>query len=143
MLPGGVEERPELGGCPYSPRFGAGLARSFCPFDRIGQKDLVNDHGVTERFAQYRMDILDGARGQTRAVPATVCGQLAVELRDTSRAHGLEPQLGSRPTASGAASPESRCYRLLTCAAERSAGGAGRSVAVRLQTSPLTSGRTR
>lgn len=93
MLPGGVEERPELGGCLYSPRFGAGLARSFCPFDRIGQQDLVNDYGVTERLAQHRMDILDGARGQTRAVPATVCGQLAVELRETSRAHGLEPQL--------------------------------------------------
>jgi hypothetical protein len=39
------------------------------------------------------MDILDGARRQTRAVAATVCGQLTVELRETSRAHGLEPQL--------------------------------------------------
>ena len=80
VLPGGVEEGPELGGCPNSPRFGAGLARSFCPLDRIGQQDLVNDNGVTERLAQYRVDILNCAGGQTRAVAATVCGQLAVEL---------------------------------------------------------------
>jgi len=96
VLPGGVEEGPELGRRPHSPRLGAGLTRSFRPLDGIGLQDLVNDNSVTERLAQYRMHILDGARGQTRSVPAAVCGQLAVELGETSRAHGLELQLADR-----------------------------------------------
>ena len=86
MLPGRVEEGPELAGRPHSPRFRPGLARSFRPLDRIGKQELVNHDSITERLTQYRMDILDSARGQTCAVPATVCGQLALELRETSRA---------------------------------------------------------
>jgi len=85
VSPGGVEERPELGGRPHSPRFGAGLGRSFCPFDRVGQQNLVNHYGVTERLSQQGVYVLDGARGQARAVPAAACGQLAVELRETGR----------------------------------------------------------
>ena len=47
-------------------RFGAGLARSFCPFDRVGQQDLVNEYGVTERLSQHSVYVLDGARGGPR-----------------------------------------------------------------------------
>jgi hypothetical protein len=54
---------------------------------------VVNDYGVTEHLSQHGVYVLDGARGQVRAVPAAACGQLAVELRETDRTYGLEPQL--------------------------------------------------
>ena len=105
VLPGHVQERPELGHGPD----GAGLLDlhpwSFGPVDRVAADQLVHDDGITECLPEYRVQVGHGSDGERLAVATTTAQQVPVELGDRGRPdrlnrhvpdarNGVEPDAG-------------------------------------------------